>query len=109
MLYIYEATDKEGKKSSGSMDAPSIEIAINSLQRRGLIILSIKPEEESSSFLERNINIFDRVKMKDVVIFSRQLSTLFEAKVPIIDSFRLLASETSNPLLKSKLESRRGK
>ncbi len=104
MLYIYEATDKEGKKSSGSMDAPSIEIAINSLQRRGLIILSIKPEEESSSFLERNINIFDRVKMKDVVIFSRQLSTLFEAKVPIIDSFRLLASETSNPLLKSKLE-----
>ena len=104
MLYIYEATDKEGKKSSGSMDAPSIEIAINSLQRRGLIILSIKPEEESSSFLERNINIFDRVKMKDVVIFSRQLSTLFEAKVPIIDSFRLLASETSNLLLKSKLE-----
>lgn len=104
MLYIYDATDKEGKKSSGSMDAPSIEVAINALQRSGLIILSIKPEEEATPFLGRSMNIFERVKMKDVVIFSRQLSTLFEAKVPIIDSFRLLASETSNPLLKVKLE-----
>ncbi|MCR4284015.1 MAG: type II secretion system F family protein [Parcubacteria group bacterium] len=104
MLYIYETTDKEGKKSSGSVDAPSIEIAINSLQRRGLIILAIKPEAEAVPFLNRNLNIFERIKTKDVVIFSRQISTLFEAKVPIIDSFRLLASESASPLMKEKLE-----
>ncbi|PIR57879.1 MAG: hypothetical protein COU71_01660 [Parcubacteria group bacterium CG10_big_fil_rev_8_21_14_0_10_38_31] len=104
MLYVYETTNKEGKKSSGSVDAPSIEIAINSLQRRGLIILSIKPEKEAIPLFNRNINIFERVKTKDVVVFSRQISTLFEAKVPILDSFRLLASETSSPLLRGKLE-----
>jgi len=104
MLYVYEATDKEGKKSSGSVDAPSIEVAINSLQRRSLIILSIKPEEEATPFFSRDLNIFERVKMKDVVIFSRQIATLFEAKVPILDSFRLLASETSSTLLRGKLE-----
>ncbi len=104
MLYVYESTDKEGKKSSGSLDAPSIEVAINSLQRRGLIILSIKPEKDALPFFQRNINIFERVKTKDVVIFSRQIATLFEAKVPILDSFRLLASETSSRLLKEDLE-----
>lgn len=104
MLYVYEATDKEGKKSSGSVDTPSIEVAINSLQRRGLIILSIKPEEEAVPFFNRNLNIFESVKTKDVVIFSRQIATLFEAKVPILDSFRLLASETSSNLLRGKLE-----
>ena len=77
MLYVYEATDKEGKKSSGSVDAPSIEVAINSLQRRSLIILSIKPEEEATPFFSRDLNIFERVKTKDVVIFSRQIATLF--------------------------------
>jgi len=103
MLYKYEATTLEGEKKSGSIEAANVEIAVSSLQRRNLIIVSIHPAGKSGHFWEKNLKLFERVKMRDVVILSRQLSTLFEAKVPVLDSFKLLAAETENSLLRAKL------
>lgn len=103
MLYKYDATTLEGEKKSGSIEASNIEIAINSLQRRNLIIVSIKPAGEQKHFWERNIKFFERIKPREVVILSRQLSTLFEAKVPVVDSLKLLAAETENFSLQKQL------
>jgi len=105
MLYIYQATDTEGKKFNGSIEAPSIDLAINSLQKRNLIIISIVPEKQTGSIFSRinTIGFFQRIHPRDVVVLSRQLSTLFEAKVPVLGSFQLLAGETENLLLRQKL------
>jgi len=103
MLYKYEATTLEGQSKKGSIDAANVEIAINSLQRRNLIIASIKPAGEDVPFWKKNIGSFERVKMRDVVILSRQLSTLFEAKVPVLESFRLLAAESESVILRKKI------
>ncbi|NOY35888.1 MAG: type II secretion system F family protein [bacterium] len=103
MLYKYEATTIEGEKKNGSIEASNVEIAISSLQRRNLIIVSIHPAGKGGHFWEKNIKLFERVKPREVVILSRQLSTLFEAKVPVLDSFKLLAAESENPLLRTKL------
>lgn len=103
MLYEYEATTLEGEKKAGSIEAANLEIAISSLQRRNLIIVSINPAGEKKPFWQIKIKFFERIKPRDVVILSRQLSTLFEAKVPVIDSFKLIASETENELLAEKL------
>ena len=103
MLYKYEATTLEGENKSGSIEASNVEIAISSLQRRNLIIVSIKPAGKQGHFWERNLKFFERVKPREVVILSRQLSTLFEAKVPVIDSLKLLAAETENLVLRKQL------
>jgi type IV pilus assembly protein PilC len=50
-----------------------------------------------------NISWLERVSSKDVVILSRQLSTLFEAQVSALRIFRLLAAETENVVLAKKL------
>ncbi len=50
-----------------------------------------------------NISFFDRVSTKDMVILSRQLSTLFEAQVSALRVFRMLAGETENKVLGAKL------
>ncbi len=97
MIFNYQATDKEGVAQNGAVDAPNINLAIASLQRRGLIIVDIVPEG-AGSFLSRHIG-GGRVKTKDVVIMSRQIATLFEAKVSALATFRMLASESENPLL----------
>lgn len=102
MLYKYETTTLEGEKQSGSIDAATLEIAINSLQRRNLIIISINPVDRMS-FLNRSISAFEKVKARDIVFLSRQLSTLFEAQVPVLDSFKLLSDEAENPALRKKL------
>jgi len=103
MLFNYDAIDQTGAKRTGSIDAVNVEVAISSLQRRGFVITNIKGADNSSSFLSKNITLFDRVSMKDVVILSRQLSTLFEAQVSALRIFRLLSSESENPTLGRKL------
>lgn len=103
MLFNYEVLDEKGEKKSGSIDAINVDVAISSLQRRGLVLASIKDAEAPSSFLSSKISLFDRVSGKDIVILSRQLSTLFQAQVSALRVFRLLAGETENNLLRSKL------
>lgn len=103
MLFNYRATSKEGVEQNGSIDAPNEDIAISSLQRRGLVILSIGKAGERHGVLGRSIALFSRVRNRDIVLLSRQIATLFEAKVSVLVTFRLLASESSNPMLREAL------
>ncbi|MEK7142159.1 MAG: type II secretion system F family protein, partial [Patescibacteria group bacterium] len=105
MLYEYTASTLEGESKAGSIEASSIDVAISSLQSRSLIITDIRPAKQSGSIIERlnSFKFFNRVKHKDIVIVSRQLATLFEAKMAVLDSLRLLAGQTSNIRLKEGL------
>jgi type IV pilus assembly protein PilC len=103
MLFNYTSVNEKGEQSAGSIDAINVDVAIAGLQRRGLTIASIKEAATKGSFLSINISLFDRVSTKDVVILSRQLSTLFEAQVSALRIFRMLASETENKVLGAKL------
>jgi type IV pilus assembly protein PilC len=103
MLFNYTSVNEKGEQSNGSIDAVNVDVAIAGLQRRGLIIASIKEAAAKGSFLSINISLFDRVSTKDVVILSRQLSTLFEAQVSALRIFRMLAGETENKVLGAKL------
>lgn len=101
MLFKYKSIDPEGVNKEGEIDAPTRDMAISGLQRRGLVVLSINEESENKSIL--NISFFERVKMKDIVILSRQISTLFEAQVSALKSFTMLAVNSENKLLSRKL------
>lgn len=103
MLFNYQAVDQTGAPKNGSIDAVNVDVAISSLQRRGLVITSIVEEGAKKSVLSMNLSWFDRVSNKDIVILSRQLATLFEAQVSALRVFRLLAAESENKILASKL------
>lgn len=101
MLFKYKAVDDKGISKEGEIDAPTKDMAVSGLQRRGLIIVSIKDISEKKSIFK--ISFFAKVPMKDVVILSRQISTLFEAQVSALKAFSMLASNVENKLLGSKL------
>ncbi len=101
MNYVYTAITDKGEKREGMIEAVNQELAIAGLQRRGLIVTSIKDEEHAKKWFE--ITLFEHVPMKDVVIFSRQVSTLFEAQVSALKAFTLLSENTENKLLGRKL------
>jgi type IV pilus assembly protein PilC len=103
MLFNYTTVDDKGTSSNGSIDAVNVDAAISGLQRRGLVITSIHSADEHKSLLSMNIAFFDRVSNKDIVILSRQLSTLFEAQVSALRIFRLLSNESENKVLGTKL------
>lgn len=100
MLFTYKTIDKDAQEKEGTIEAINKDAAISVLQRRGLIIISIKSEEKKSFF---EISFFEKIKTKDVVILSRQIATLFEAQVSALKAFTLLASNTANKLLGRKL------
>ena len=103
MQYRYTARTQDGKESKGTLDAASLDLAVGSLQRKNLIITFIEPVGEKSAGLARLLsfsNLFSNVKMQDVVLFSREFATLFEAKVPIVNSLNIIISETTNKALR---------
>lgn len=102
MLFSYKVVDAGGRPMSGSIDALNIEVAISALQRRGFTLSTITPAASKSIFT-RNFAFWKRVSSKDIVILSRQISTLFEAQVSAIRIFRLLAIEIGHPILREVL------
>ncbi len=98
MLFTYRAIDQDGHEREGTIEAPSQEIAVSSLQRRNLIISAIA-SAENHSLLNFDLSFFGRVSNKDIVIFSRQVATLFGAQVSVLRAFRLLAAEVDNKQL----------
>jgi len=102
MQFSYTAVDKEGKGRQGTIDAANVDIAISALQRRDLIISSIDPVQ-TTSFIQRQLASFTHVKNEDIVMISRQITTLFEAQVSALRAFRLLAAEARTKPIEEKL------
>lgn len=101
MLYKYNAIEQTGAKKDGTIEAVSMEVAIDSLQKRGLIIASIKPANEEAWY--EKISFGEKVSNKDIVILSRQISTLFNASVSALKIFSLLSTEVENKHLKQSM------
>ncbi len=99
MKFNYKARTKEGELQVGNVEAGSRDAAVNILTGHGLFVLSMEPVRENRSF-QRILDFFERVKTKDLMIFTRQFATLLSSQVPIGDSLRNLAKQTSKPVLK---------
>ncbi|MFZ2484366.1 MAG: type II secretion system F family protein [Minisyncoccia bacterium] len=101
MLFNYKALENSGKQTSGSIEAVSVDVAIGSLQRRGLIIAEIESAVKES-WLSK-IQFGSGVSHKDIVMLSRQMATLFEAQVSALRVFTLLSAEMENVTLRNSL------
>ncbi|TSC72136.1 MAG: Uncharacterized protein G01um101470_413 [Parcubacteria group bacterium Gr01-1014_70] len=104
MKFNYKARTQQGEVQTGVIEAVTMDVAVASLQRRGLIVVSVDPEKEKY-FGGSGGRLFQRIKHKDVVILSRQMATLFEAKVPLVESLRVIISEMTHQLLRKEITS----
>jgi type IV pilus assembly protein PilC len=102
MLFNYKALENSGKRTEGSIEAVSMDVAIGSLQKRGLIVAQIEPAEKESFFAK--FSPLNRVSNKDVVMLSRQMATLFEAQVSALKIFTLLSAEVENETLRKSMD-----
>lgn len=104
MLFHYSAINAEGIKSEGDIDVMSSDAAVSTLQKRGLTVVSIVEKGEANKNPLASFSFFKpKIHPKDVVIFSRQIATLFEAGVSALKAFRLLAAENDNLALQEQL------
>jgi type IV pilus assembly protein PilC len=99
--FTYKAINSEGASTSGNIESASIASAKEYLERQGLTPILVKPVK-SGAFDLKNL-LGAKVKTRDMVIFTRQLSTLINAGVPLVRSLATLQSQTESPLLKKHL------
>jgi type II secretory pathway component PulF len=101
MLFSYKAVDKQSVQREGTVEAANIDAAISAIQGRGYTVVAIEPIESRGSIFDINIHWFEGVSVKEVVILSRQIATLFEAHVSPLRIFRLLSAEVENKYLQT--------
>lgn len=100
--FQYTARTRDGKPESDIIDAPSVEAAASILQNRQLIITKIEPFVKTEGLSLERLNdlvmfYLTRVKSEDIVLFAKQLATLVQAKVPLVQSLRVMAKQIANP------------
>ena len=102
MNFAYKVKTSQGNVLEGSMEANDQQSVVNRLREQRFIILDISEVKSASGGILNKLNIFKpKVKRKDLVIFSRQLATLVNSGVPIVQSLSILYDQIENPAFKA--------
>jgi type IV pilus assembly protein PilC len=101
-VYTWVAETKKGRKLKGELEAADERIALSQLKRRNLTVRKLKPKPkdifESVSWMQ------PKVKSKDIVIFTRQFSTMIDAGLPLVQGLTILAEQSENRTFKTILK-----
>jgi type IV pilus assembly protein PilC len=96
--YAYKVRTKEGRVLDGKMDADGEAAVASRLRAQGFVPLQISKDSRVSMKME--FNIFpEKVKLKDLVVFSRQFATMINSGLSLLRGLNILAEQTENKLL----------
>ena len=99
MKLKYTARTKQGELQTGFIEAVSREAAVSVLLGHELFVLTIE-SAETSNWFDSFLNLVNRVKTGDLMVFTRQFATLLDAKISLGDSLKNLYKQTGNVILK---------
>ena len=97
--FEYIVKDKEGKNLNGKREAADVNNVVSALRQEGFLIIRINEVKTKSSFFSKDIFTAKRggrIKADDIVVFSRQLATMVEAGVPLVQSLSTLTDQAEN-------------
>jgi type IV pilus assembly protein PilC len=94
-FFLWVAETRKGKKIKGELEAANEQIALNQIRKRNLKILKIKPKPKD--IFENIAFMQPKVTNKDLVVFTRQFSTMIDAGLPLVQGLTILADQTENP------------
>ncbi|MDP8263163.1 MAG: type II secretion system F family protein [Candidatus Ancaeobacter aquaticus] len=98
-LYDYKAKDKIGNEITGTIESQSEKTAIDILRDKNIFVVTI-----SSGDKKRPVKRGKKVKRADIVTFSRQLSTMANAGLPILESLNILHNQSENQGMQDMLQ-----
>ena len=94
--FLYEGTDKTGKKVKGQLLAGGETMVRDVLRRQGVAVQKIKKQS-------RFAGAGKKITEKDIALFTRQLATMMKAGVPLLQAFDITARSHANPAVQKLL------
>lgn len=95
ITFQYEGINKSGQKMTGEIQARTLAIAKADLRKQGIV--TNKVVKKRKPFFDRKNK---KIKPGDITVFSRQLATMIEAGIPLVQSFDIVAKGQSNQRMK---------
>ncbi len=96
--FIYQARDASGRPINGDIEAVDAQRAASSLMDRGLMVVSIRAGGAGRKTGRKRRQ--GKVKAQDLVVFTRQLATMIDAGLPLVQSLNALEEQTESPTFK---------
>lgn len=90
-MFVWEGTDKRGKKVTGEMSGQSDAIVKATLRRQGINPAKVKKKPKPL------FGASHKITPKDIAVFSRQMATMMSAGVPLVQSFEIVGRGHENP------------
>jgi type IV pilus assembly protein PilC len=95
--YEYKVRDQSGKVVAGTLVADNEQLVLNRLREMGYTPLKIGVQ--GSGGMKREISLRQKVKLKDLALFSRQFSTMVNSGLPILRALNILEQQTESRIL----------
>ena len=100
LTFDYKVRDRSGGLVEGQLDGDSMALVVNRLREMGYMPISVTPKSSVNLKTEIKIPGFsDRVKLREVAVFTRQLSTMVDSGLSVVRSLGILAAQVENPTL----------
>ena len=90
--FMYTARDQSGQLKSATLEAASKEEAISQLKKQRLNVIKIDEQQKKKKI--------GKIPMRDIVIFTRQFSTMINSGLPLVQAMGILAEQSENPGLR---------
>ena len=100
--YAYTALSNTGKPVTGALDAQSIDHANELIAAQGLAVVDMDLESLRTGVrrVGRRLTRMQSVHAEELILFTKQLSTMLRAGIPVLRVFDILESQTENVRLK---------
>jgi len=98
-FFEYQVKDQAGKTHSGTQEAPDSQTLVSMLRDKDYFIVKITEKKKTSIFSVGSTEAKGkrgRIKIDDLVILTRQLATMVEAGVPLVQALNILSEQTEN-------------
>lgn len=99
--YQYEAINKSGEVVTGRLEADDENLILERLRGMGLMAMEIKEVKDSSLF--GSLNLFSKVKLSDLSLFSRQLAAMLNSGITLTRALHTLSKQVTNKTLSEAL------
>jgi len=97
LTFDYKVRDRSGSLVEGQLEGDSMALVIRRLREMGYMPISVTPKSQVNLKTEIKIpGISDRVKLREVAVMTRQLSTMVDSGLSVVRSLSILASQVEN-------------
>ena len=105
--FLYRAVGPNGAELSGDIDAEGKAAAASLLRNRGLIVLNLDEHKEQVT-VEGLLDRFAKVKLRELVIFTRQFATMIDSGLSVLRALNVLEDQTEKRMFKKVIVTVRG-